>query len=814
MAQSYDVYFARMILTQQLVEREAIQAALHAYQQSGGGVGFPKWLVEHQLLDTKKVKKVADELEKWFKAARARSESEEERMPLGIEDDEQPAADAIDDEEPVDEEPVEAELVADEESEVPVEAELVRDDDDDGEAVDADEEDAKDALLTASSDPLTDSSSSGELEIPPDESGIKRAPPPKKPAPPASQQTSSRPNIVVPPERTVTPRSQPRPQVQVSKGGTPPVSLPRPAGQPATPAAAAPRPVAPVPPPQPPTQKFAPPVSTPPTGAPRPAAPAPPATAQPKKSSARQLPAEPAPATPAPAPRESARLKKTSARIKKPDEAVPAAPSAPERTRSGRIKSPGSTSGRLGKPGSVPAKPPAAAPAPAPAAPAGEAAKPVNADKQWALFDKATKDPLSKLIGERLGRTEVLKLVNTADIVTNFEGRYGDDERAALVKVLRPEKVKDKVALERFTREAQALSKIDHPNIARILESGVAEGVRYISMEIGTGEPLSETLARVGRLPPERVVKMIRGVALGLAAAHRAGIIHRDLRPANILVEDGGTVKLIGFGIARDVSVPGRLTATGHITGHPSYVAPEVAQSLEITPKVDVYSLGIVLFLALSGRLPFESRSVVKLVGFHLNAPPPKLVDVLTGCPPKLSTLVERCLAKDPAQRPEAMEVANGLAAKDLLEGFDANKWKDAAKKPDTEEELRRALATDEHPSVDSAANVIGGPACAACELPIGLKSVSLHGNQICAKCVERVEALELCAACLLPIPEADAGATDVAVFAGHIYCRSCTRRVRLPCATCRKEAALAGLANGQTKAKGDQLVHAICPKG
>jgi serine/threonine protein kinase len=307
---------------------------------------------------------------------------------------------------------------------------------------------------------------------------------------------------------------------------------------------------------------------------------------------------------------------------------------------------------------------------------------------------------------------------------------------------------------------------------------------------------------------------MARGVALGLAAAHRAGIIHRDLRPANVLIEEGGTVKLIGFGIARDVSVPGRLTATGHITGHPSYVAPEIAQNLEVTPKVDVYSLGIVLYLALAGRLPFESRSVVKLVGLHLNAPPPRLADVVNGCPPKLSALVERCLAKEAASRPEAMEVANALAAKDLLEGFDPQKWKDDAKKPDTEEELRRAMATDEHPSVDVSAEAEpGGPSCAACELPLGLKSTSLHGNQICSKCVERVEGLELCAACLLGIDEKDANATDVAVFAGHIYCRSCTRRVRLPCAVCRKEAALSGLSSGQTKAKGDQLVHTVCPK-
>jgi hypothetical protein len=224
----------------------------------------------------------------------------------------------------------------------------------------------------------------------------------------------------------------------------------------------------------------------------------------------------------------------------------------------------------------------------------------------------------------------------------------------------------------------------------------------------------------------------------------------------------------------------------------------------EVTGKADVYSVGVVLYLGLAGRLPFESRSLVKLVAMHLNSPPPPLLQAAPGCPPKLAALVQvKLLAKDPKFRMDAQEVANALAAKDLLEG--AAPAPGAEKKPDTEEELRRAMATDEHPAVE-----LGGPACAACELPLGPNSSAVHGNSVCERCLERVEALDLCAACLQEVPSSSAD--GVCVFAGHIYCAACTARVKLPCMACKKDVPLTGLAAGQAKVKGDQLVHFTCP--
>jgi hypothetical protein len=729
-----------MILTLGLVERDVIQKALSDYQNEGGATGFPRWLFEQGILARDDVQRVAQELERWFLAERRRA--------MGFED-------PKDVKEPSDE--------------------------------------------TSATVPATQqhgaSSSSIELAVPPDEESARKAP---------TSQGTSRPQIVLQPRMLGgPPPSAPASQPQRHK--TPPLAQPRMPGgaaprPPATPAASAPRPSGRIakPAPAPPIERTTPPLPAPRLTGPRKTDMARPAAsfdAPPAKKPSGTQPALPTGSGAAPP-------KKTSARIKVPDEpATP--PPAPKKTGSVR----------------VPAVPPEA---PAPAKRTGsvripaELAKEEGApkDKQWALFEKATKDPLTRLVGARLGRTEVLKLLSTTDIITTFEGRHGDDERAAVVKVLRPDRVKDKVALERFTREAQVLEKIDHPNIAKILETGTAEGVRYISMEVGTGEALSTMLERTGKLPVDRVARIGRGVALGLAAAHRAGVIHRDLRPANILVE-GGAVKIVGFGVARDVAVPGRLTATGHITGHPSYIAPEAAANAEVTPKTDVYSLGIVMFLAISGRLPFESRSVVKLVGLHLNAKPPRLEELAPDCPPKLAQLVAKLLAKDPDKRPEAMDVGNALAAKDILDAPSSEQRASAgADKLDPEELLRRALAPDEHPSFDEGAErMLGGPACAACELPLGEGSHSLQGNEVCARCFERVEALELCAACLLEVGPDESQGQDVAVFSGHIYCRACTRRVRLPCGVCGRDAPISGLANGQTKARGDQLVHATCSR-
>jgi hypothetical protein len=744
MAHNYDVYFARMVMTLGLIDRETLQRALMDHKRSGTTTGFPKHLVDNGILDRLSASRAVTELERWFVAERQRAAGVSPGAPPPV---------------------------------------------------------ALPPTVAVAPPPVA------HLAPPPPPPVAPPPPPPVAPlpaAPPRPALGSSRPTFAAlpppaPPSHRPTPASAPRPAPAASWGVVtgPPVTPP------ATPPA--PRPAPSAPPPN--LRKTASERLVPPDPALE--APAPPQPRAPsRKSSASrralrpedlgEAPAAPPPPAPKPVSKSSASqrayvpadLGETPRKKPSAEGRVPAT----ETPTGGTPRRASSSSGRQRPPSDIGANVDEALPA------AG------RDGKQWALFNQATKDPLARLVGRRLGRTEITKLVQTGDVVTVFDGRFGDDERGVSVKVLRPDKTKDTVSLQRFTREAQALAKIDHPNIAQVLETGTEEGVRFIAMEVGGGAPLSKLIETGGRLPPDRVVRLGRSVAMGLSAAHKAGVVHRDIRPANILRDDGGTVKLVGFGIAKDVAIPGRLTHTGQITGHPSYAAPELASGEEITGKSDVYSLGIVLYLALAGRLPFESRSVVKLVGLHMNAKPPSLLEAVPNCPPKLAALItQKLLAKDPEKRPDAMEAATLLAAKDLLEG--GGTAKADAPPVDMEEELRRALATDELPEAEEE---LGGPACAACELPLGSKVTSLHGNQLCEKCLERVESLDLCAACLQEIDSSDAA---TAVFGGQIYCKPCTARVRLPCAVCRKDAPLAGLATGQTKAKGDQLVHAGCAR-
>jgi hypothetical protein len=450
-------------------------------------------------------------------------------------------------------------------------------------------------------------------------------------------------------------------------------------------------------------------------------------------------------------------------------------------------------------------------PAPAKAAPQDE-----ERARQWALFDRATKDPLEKLVGRQLGQATLEKLLETGDVATVFAGRFGDDDRPCQVKVLRPDRVRDKVALERFTREAQTLAKIDHPNIGRVLEAGVAEKlkimvagqsapVRYMVIEASAGKTLQALLAATGPLSPERAVKIGRATALGLAAAHRAKIVHRDLRPSNILVADDGGVRLVGFGLAKDTAVAGRLTATGQITGHPIYMAPEVARRGDVDGRADVYSLGCVLYAALAGRPPFQSQSVVKLVGLHLNGVVTPLAELAPHVATRLRTLVHRLLSKTPEERPDADELVRLLGAKDLLDG---GSEPPKPVKPDSEEELRRALAVEESSGIEDAP----GQPCAACELPLEKPAGMVHGNELCERCLESVESLDLCAACFGEISDKERAGASV-TFAGHLYCAGCTQIVKLPCGACSVDVSLADLLAARARAKDDKLFHMTCPR-
>ncbi|MGY1683610.1 serine/threonine-protein kinase [Geodermatophilus sp. SYSU D01176] len=226
--------------------------------------------------------------------------------------------------------------------------------------------------------------------------------------------------------------------------------------------------------------------------------------------------------------------------------------------------------------------------------------------------------------------------------------------REVAAKVLKTEYTGDPVFLTRFRTEARLSAGLAHPNIAVLHDYGEVEpsapdGDRlvYLVMELVDGEPLSAVLAREGRLTPARTLDLLGQVAAGLAAAHAAGVVHRDVKPANLLIGPDGTVKITDFGIAWSAA-NATVTRTGHVVGTAQYLAPELVQGQKATPAADVYAWGTVAYECLAGRRPFDGPNPVEVALQRLSETPlPLPADV----PAPVRQLVERALATDPAAR-------------------------------------------------------------------------------------------------------------------------------------------------------------------
>ncbi|MGH8968925.1 MAG: serine/threonine protein kinase [Actinomycetes bacterium] len=219
--------------------------------------------------------------------------------------------------------------------------------------------------------------------------------------------------------------------------------------------------------------------------------------------------------------------------------------------------------------------------------------------------------------------------------------------REVAVKVLRREYADDPTFLERFRGEARHTAGLSHPGIATVYDYGEDDSP-YLVMEHVPGEPLSAVISRHGAMAPERVLDMVGQSALALQAAHDAGVIHRDVKPGNLMVRPDGTVKVTDFGIARAAdSAP--LTRSGAIMGTAYYMAPEQVGGGTVTPASDIYSLGVVAYECLAGRRPFDADTPVGVALAQVREAPP---DLPTSVPPPVRDLVMRMLAKDPAARP------------------------------------------------------------------------------------------------------------------------------------------------------------------
>lgn len=234
--------------------------------------------------------------------------------------------------------------------------------------------------------------------------------------------------------------------------------------------------------------------------------------------------------------------------------------------------------------------------------------------------------------------------------------------RTVAVKLLRPGLGAEHGFTERFRAEARHAASLTHPGIAAVHDYGEDEGSAYLVMEYVAGEPLSRIIATRAPLPADEVTAIVRQAAAALEAAHVGGVVHRDVKPANIIITPDGTAKLTDFGISRALgALP--LTRTGEVMGTAQYLAPEQAVGRGATGSSDLYALGVVAFEMLTGTRPFDAETAVATALAHVNEAPPPLPATV---PEPLRSTVEACLAKDPADRPpsaEALVAALGMPA-------------------------------------------------------------------------------------------------------------------------------------------------------
>jgi len=271
------------------------------------------------------------------------------------------------------------------------------------------------------------------------------------------------------------------------------------------------------------------------------------------------------------------------------------------------------------------------------------------------------------------GRYRLIELLGQGGMATIYRARDSQLERDVAVKLLRPEYGRDPDFLSRFRQEAQSAASLNHPNIVSVFDYGQDPAGPFIVMELIDGEDLAALIRRTGALSPRQAAGLTAEVARALEIAHRRGIVHRDVKPHNVMLAADGRIKVADFGIARAVA-EAQMTLPGTTMGSVHYFSPEQARGENTTPASDVYSLGIVLYELLTGRRPWEGDSAAAIAMARLTGAPPAPSAARAGVPPALDAIARRAMALEPADR-----YPSGAAMADALEAFLADRNAGAA---------------------------------------------------------------------------------------------------------------------------------------
>src|ERR671930_341814 len=266
-------------------------------------------------------------------------------------------------------------------------------------------------------------------------------------------------------------------------------------------------------------------------------------------------------------------------------------------------------------------------------------------------MSEATAGPPGALIGTVLsGRYRLDSKLGSGGMSTVYLARDGTLERWVAVKVMHREMSDQPDQLERFRREARAVAQLSHPNVVAVIDAGEDGGHPYIVFECVQGETLKQRIDRLGRLPVDEAAAYAIEIGRGLAAAHARRLIHRDVKPQNVLIDSEGRAKVTDFGIARSLESDG-LTKTGRVLGTTDYVSPEQAMGREVDARSDVYSLGVLLYEMLTGQPPFAAETLVGVAMKHVNERMPDVQAKRRDVSAILAAVIERATAKDPKKR-------------------------------------------------------------------------------------------------------------------------------------------------------------------
>jgi eukaryotic-like serine/threonine-protein kinase len=281
------------------------------------------------------------------------------------------------------------------------------------------------------------------------------------------------------------------------------------------------------------------------------------------------------------------------------------------------------------------------------------------------------------MIGELIGgRYEVEDLVGTGGMSSVYRARDNVLERQVALKILHDHFSGDPEYVERFRREARAIARLNHPNIVTVIDRGELDRHQFIVFEHVAGENLKDVVRRRGPLPVDEAVAVTTQVARGLAFAHEHGVVHRDVKPQNVLIEENGTAKVTDFGIARSIDPGDELTESGTLLGTSEYIAPEQASGRRVDSRSDQYSLGVVLYELLTGEPPYSGDNFMAVALKHVHDPVPRVRDRRRDVPASVDAVVSRAMAKRPEDRfpstddmVAALQAAQDSIAHDVSEG-------------------------------------------------------------------------------------------------------------------------------------------------